>query len=70
MNALIFETNRSYLAARTANVLRRLGADERGSATAEQIMLIGAAVAGAAAVGVIIWNKMQAGANNIETPAP
>lgn len=44
--------------------------DERGSATAEQIMMIGLAVAGAAIVGGIIWAKMRDGANNIETPSP
>jgi hypothetical protein len=48
----------------------RLIEDERGSATAEQIMMIGLAVAGAAVVGAIIWSKMTDGANNIETPSP
>ena len=48
----------------------RLIADERGSATAEQIMMIGLAVIGAAVVGAIIWQKMTDGANNIETPSP
>ena len=45
-------------------------ADERGSATAEQIVMIAAAVLGAAVIGGIIWAKMQDGANNIQTPAP
>lgn len=44
--------------------------DERGSATAEQIVMIGAAVIGAAVVGGIIWSKMESGASNIQTPAP
>lgn len=60
---------RHYLEARAAQLIRR-AADDRGAATAEQIILIGAAVAGAAAVGVIIWNKMQDGANSIPTPSP
>ena len=48
----------------------RVIADERGSATAEQIVMIAAAVLGAAVIGGIIWAKMQDGANNIQTPAP
>jgi hypothetical protein len=31
-------------------------------------VLIGAAVVGAGIVAAIIWQKMQAGANNIPTP--
>jgi hypothetical protein len=61
---------RQYLEARFGRVARRVVDDERGSATAEQIVMIGAAVIGAAVVGGIIWAKMQDGANNIETPAP
>ena len=48
----------------------RVRDDDRGSATAEQIVMIGAAVIGAAAVGVIIWNKMRSGAESIQTPSP
>jgi hypothetical protein len=48
----------------------RVSGDERGSATAEQIVMIAAAAVGAAAVGVIIWQKMNDGASNIQTPAP
>ena len=48
----------------------RVIADDRGSATAEQIVMIAAAVLGAAVIGGIIWAKMQDGANNIQTPAP
>jgi hypothetical protein len=48
----------------------RVVSDERGSATAEQIVMIGAAVVGAAVVATIICQKMQDGANNIQTPAP
>ena len=44
--------------------------DERGSATAEQIVMIAAAVVGAIAVSVVIWQKMQDGANNVQTPTP
>lgn len=44
--------------------------DERGSATAEQIVMIAAACVGAAAVAVIIWQKMRDGANSVQTPAP
>lgn len=69
MNALIFEANRSYLAARTSKALRRFGVDDRGM-TAEQIVLTGAAVIGAGIVAAIIWTKMQDGANSIQTPAP
>lgn len=65
-----YTMTRHYLEARTARLLRRVRDDERGAATAEQIILIGAAVVGAAAVGVIIWNKMQDGANSIPTPSP
>lgn len=59
-----------YVEARAARFARRLHDDERGSATAEQIVMIGAAVVGAAAVGFIIWGKMKSGAEAIETPAP
>lgn len=69
MNALIFEANRSYVAARASRLLRRFGADDRGM-TAEQIVLTGAAVIGAAVVAGIIWAKMQDGANSIQTPSP
>jgi hypothetical protein len=44
--------------------------DERGSATAEQIVMIAAAVVGAIAVSVVIWQKMQDGADSVQTPAP
>jgi len=59
-----------YLEARARRFVRRAGDDDRGAATAEQIVMIGAAVIGAAAVGVIIWNKMKSGAESIQTPAP
>ncbi len=61
---------RQYLEARLGRVARRVVDDDRGSATAEQIVMIGAAVVGAAIVGTIIWQKMQDGASNIQTPAP
>ena len=61
---------RQYFEARFGRVARRVVDDDRGSATAEQIVMIGAAVIGAGVVGAIIWAKMQDGANNIETPAP
>jgi hypothetical protein len=66
----IFEANRTYVTGRTMRVVRRFRDDERGSATAEQIVMIGAAVVGAAVVATIIWQKMQDGANNVQTPAP
>ena len=65
----LFVTTR-YLEARAARLVRRVRDDEDGSATAEQIVMIGAAVLGAAAVGLIIWNKMKSGAESIQTPAP
>ena len=61
---------RQYLETRLGRVARRVVDDDRGSATAEQIVMIGAAVVGAAIVGTIIWQKMQDGASNIQTPAP
>ena len=61
---------RQYLEAQLGRFARRVAEDDRGSATAEQIVMIGAAVIGAAIVGGIIWSKMQDGANNIQTPAP
>ena len=65
-----FTMTQRYVEARAARLVRRTRDDDRGSATAEQIVMIGAAVVGAVAVGVIIWQKMQDGANNIQTPAP
>ena len=50
------------------NLLDRVRGDDRGAVTAEQIVLIGAAVVGAGIVGTIIWQKMQDGANSIPTP--
>lgn len=64
------QLTRAYFAAMLTALLGRMTDDERGAATAEVIVLIGAAVIGAAAVGVIIWNKMKAGANSIPTPSP
>jgi hypothetical protein len=58
----------AYLHARLGTLFRRVRRDDHGAATAEQIVLIGAAVVGAGIVGTIIWQKMQAGANNIPTP--
>lgn len=65
-----YDMLRSYTEAWSARMARRVTTDERGAASAEQIVLIGAAVVGAGAVGVIIWTKMREGANNIQTPAP
>lgn len=50
--------------------LRRLRDDERGSATAEQIVMIAAAVIGAAIIAGIIWSRLQSGAEQIQVPAP
>lgn len=61
---------RQYVEARASHLARRMSSDERGSATAEQIVMIAAAVAGAIAVSVIVWQKMTSGANSIQTPAP
>ena len=65
-----FEVSSRYVEARAAKLVRRVRDDDRGAATAEQIVMIGAAVIGAAAVGVIIWNKMRSGAESIQTPSP
>jgi len=59
-----------YFRARVGRLADRVAKDDRGSATAEQIVMIGAAAIGAAAVGIIIWQKMNEGASNIQTPAP
>lgn len=53
-----------------AATARRLRDDERGSATAQEIVLIAAAIIGAAAVGVIIWSRLRSGAEQIQVPAP
>lgn len=63
-----YDMTRSYLEARFGGLVGRVRGDERGAATAEQIVLIGAAVVGAGVVGAIIWQKMQSGANSIPTP--
>ena len=63
-----YQLTQVYLQALFGNLLDRVRGDDRGAATAEQIVLIGAAVVGAGIVGTIIWQKMQAGANNIPTP--
>lgn len=65
-----FTQTRLYVEARAHHLVGRVVADDRGSATAEQIVMIGAAVIGAIAIGVIIWQKMTDGANSIQTPAP
>lgn len=64
------ELTQLYLRCLFGRFADRVVTDERGSATAEQIVMIGAAVVGAAIVATIIWQKMQDGANNIQTPAP
>lgn len=65
-----YELTAQYIRAKGSRLMRRVVDDDRGSATAEQIVMIAAAVVGAAAVGVVIWQKMSDGANNIQTPAP
>lgn len=65
-----YELVRHYTEARAMGFAHRIARDERGAASAEQIILVGAAVIGAAIVGGIIWSKMESGANNIQTPAP
>ena len=65
-----FTMTHRYVEARLAGLAHRVRDDDAGSATAEQIVMIAAAVIGAAAVGVIIWQKMRDGANNVQTPAP
>jgi hypothetical protein len=65
-----FEITQAYLRALFGRAADHVASDERGSATAEQIVMIAAAAIGAAAVGVIIWQKMNDGASNIQTPAP
>jgi hypothetical protein len=57
-----------YVQALFGSLLDRVRGDDRGAVTAEQIVLIGAAVVGAGIVAAIIWQKMQAGANSIPTP--
>jgi hypothetical protein len=63
-----YQLTQAYLQARLGGLLDRVLGDDRGAVTAEQIVLIGAAVVGAGIVGTIIWQKMQAGANSIPTP--
>jgi hypothetical protein len=62
-----YQLTQAYVQARLGTLLGRVR-DDRGAVTAEQIVLIGAAVVGAGIVGTIIWQKMQAGANSIPTP--
>jgi hypothetical protein len=64
----LYQLTQAYLQALFGGLLHRVRDDERGAVTAEQIVLIGAAVVGAGIVGTIIWQKMQAGANSIPTP--
>jgi hypothetical protein len=63
-----YQLTQAYLQARLGTMFGRVRDDDRGAVTAEQIVLIGAAVVGAGIVGAIIWQKMQAGANSIPTP--
>lgn len=64
-----FTMTQRYIEGRASRLVRRAREDDRGSATAEQIVMIGAAVVGAVAVGVIIWQKMRDGANSVQTPS-
>lgn len=65
-----YNWSRQYLEARLGAGLRRAVDDEQGSATAEQIVMIGAAVVGAAVVAAILWAKLTDGANSVQTPSP
>lgn len=65
-----YELIRRFGEARAARFVRRFVHDDRGAASAEQIVLVGAAVVGALVVAGIIWSKMESGANSIQTPAP
>jgi hypothetical protein len=59
-----------YISSLLSVLAGRVVDDERGSATAEQIVMIAAAVVGAIAVSVVIWQKMQDGADSVQTPTP
>ena len=48
----------------------RLRHDERGSATAQEIVIIGAAILGAVAIAAILWAKLRGGAESVDVPAP
>jgi hypothetical protein len=63
-----YQLTQAYFQALFGSLLDRVRDDDRGTVTAEQIVLIGAAVVGAGIVGTIIWQKMQDGANSIPTP--
>jgi hypothetical protein len=60
---------RSYLEVIFGQVVDRARTDERG-VTAEAIVIMGAALLGAAAVTVILWSKLKGGAEGVEVPAP
>jgi hypothetical protein len=67
---ILVEVIQQYFRSLIEGLADRVVDDERGSATAEQILMIGLAVVGAAVIGGIIWQKMTDGANNIDTPSP
>lgn len=64
---LIFRTYFEVLRSRLGDVRK----DERGmSELGVQLVILGAALLGTAAIVTILWNKLKAGAEGIDVPAP
>ena len=56
----------TYLSA----LVGRLRNDDRGSATAQDLVMIGVALVAAAVVAGVLWGKLKGGAENVNVPSP
>ena len=44
--------------------------DDRGSGTAQEIVMVGVALVAAAVVAGVLWSKLKGGAENVSVPTP
>ncbi len=61
-----FQVVFTYLSA----LMARFRDDDRGSATAQDLVMIGVALVAAAVVAGVLWAKLKGGAENVNVPAP
>ena len=64
-----FQMLRTYFEVLFGDVVDRARSDERGM-TAEAIIVTAAALLGALAVTVVLWQKLKGGAENVQVPSP
>jgi hypothetical protein len=61
-----FQIVYTYLSA----LVGRFRDDERGSATAQDLVMLGVALVAAAVVAGVLWAKLKGGAEHVDVPTP